>query len=76
MITIKKGEHKLICTAKTYEEQFKPLGYRIASDKKEAAKKVASSLDNQEDKVKEEKELTEKYKLTTTKKTKTSKKGK
>jgi len=74
MITIEKGEHKLICTAKTYEEQFKPLGYRIASDTKEATKKVASSLDNQEKK-KEEKELTEKYKLET-KKTKTSKKGK
>ena len=74
MITIEKGEHKLICTAKTYEEQFKPLGYQIASDEKEATKKVASSLDNQEKK-KEEKELTEKYKLET-KKTKTSKKGK
>lgn len=73
MITIEKGEHKLTCTTRTYEEQFKQLGYRIASDKKEATKKVASSLDNQE-KNKEE-ELTEKYGLET-KKTKTSKKGK
>lgn len=75
MITIQKGEHKLICTEKTYEEQFKPLGYQIASDKKEATKKVASSLDNQETKNKEDNELTEKYGLTN-RKTKTSKKGK
>ena len=74
MITIEKGEHKLVCTQKTYEEQFKSLGYQIASEKKEATKKVASSLDNREDKVKEEEELTKKYGLN--KKTKTSKKGK
>ena len=75
MITIQKGEHKLVCSEQTYENQFKSLGYQIASEKKEATKKVVSSLDNQEKNNKEDNELTEKYGLTT-KRTRTSKKGK
>jgi len=42
MITIVKGSSKLIVTKGTFEEQYKQLGYQIASDKKEATKKVAS----------------------------------
>ncbi len=67
MITIKKDGHTVICTHKTYEEQFKNLGYQIASEDKEATEKVASLIDNKEEKIEEKK---------TTKKTKTSKKGK
>lgn len=53
MITIVKGSSKLIVTKGTFEEQYKQLGYQIASDKKEATKKVASfekeeKEDNQE----------------------------
>lgn len=68
MITVFKGNEKIICTEKTYEEQLKHLGYQIASDKKEATEKVAS-FENEE--IKEEvknqdddyEEISEKYKV-------------
>lgn len=58
MITIIKGEQKIICTQKTYEEQYKDLGYQIASEKKEATKEVASIL-KEEKKDKNSKIITE-----------------
>lgn len=54
MITIVKGNEKIVCSYKTYEDQYKQLGYLLASEeKKEATKEVASSLKekNEEDKV-------------------------
>lgn len=79
MITIVKGSSKLVVTKGTYEEQYKKLGYSIASDKKEATKKVASSdnikvnkeenLDKLIEKDNQEKEnLSEKYGFIKTKK--------
>lgn len=68
MITIVKGNDKIVCTKGTFEEQYKILGYQIASEKKEAAEKVAS-FENKEEENKEEKavnfeeELTEKYQI-------------
>lgn len=78
MITIVKGSSKLIVTKGTFEEQYKHLGYQIASEKKEAAKDVASILkeENQEktlkdisEKTDEEEKINKKYGLN-------SKKGK
>ena len=63
MITIIRGNEKIVCTQKTYEEQYKDLGYQIASKEKEAAQKVASvsvKEEIKEDVVKEEKEEKEK----------------
>ena len=74
MITIKRGTDKIVCTKRTFEEQYKILGYQIASEEKEATEKVAS-FDKEEDKKKEEieiekaleenleEELEEKYKI-------------
>lgn len=68
MITIVKGNDKIVCTKGTFEEQYKILGYQIASEKKEAAEEVAS-FENKEEENKEEKavnfeeELTEKYQI-------------
>lgn len=92
MITIVKGSSKLVVTRGTYEEQFKALGYRIASNNEEATKKVASFVeeekkDNQnnvektlEDLSKEDKneneDLSDKYGLKLNKKTTTGKRGK
>ena len=62
MITIIKDNSKLIVSQQTFEEQYKNLGYQIASDKKEAAKPVASTSikeDIKEDN--EEKKINEKY---------------
>ena len=74
MITIvdKTGKDKIVCTKGTFEEQYKILGYRIASEKKEATKEVAS-IDKQEKEVEktEEEKISEKYVTG-----KTSKKGK
>lgn len=51
MVTIVKGNEKIICTKGTFEEQYRPLGYRLASEnKKEATKKVASSFEEKEEK--------------------------
>lgn len=47
MITIVKGKEKIVCSYKTYEEQFKQLGYLPASEpKKEAKEEVASSFES------------------------------
>lgn len=79
MVTIVKGNQKIVCTKGTFEEQYKQLGYRLASeDKKEATKEVASSFEKKEDKTddidSEKEELSTKYGLKSKKST-TSKKG-
>jgi hypothetical protein len=79
MVTIVKGNEKIICTRGTYEEQYKHLGYRLASkDEKEATNKVASSFEKSEkeanDDEAENDELTSKYGLKSSKKSTTSKK--
>jgi hypothetical protein len=79
MITIvdKTGKDKIVCTKGTFEEQYKVLGYRIASNEKEATKEVAS-IDKQDKKIEktdvektDEEKISEKY-ITG----KTTKKGK
>lgn len=76
MVTIVKGKEKIVCTKGLFEEQYKTLGYQIASEKKEATKKVASILkeENQEKTLKditkeaeEENKINEKYGLKTKK---------
>lgn len=67
MITIvsKDGKNKIVCSKGTFEEQYKILGYQIASEKKEATKEVASIV-NKEEKVKadeNEEKINEKYGL-------------
>ena len=79
MITIVKGDNKIICTRDTYEEQYKDLGYRVASEKeKEATKEVASSFEKIEKEANDDEvendELTSKYGLKSSKKSTTSKK--
>lgn len=83
MITVVKGDSKLTVTMGTFEEQLKPLGYRIASEDKGATKKVAPLLKDKEEKTsilfdnQEEENLNEKFGLTNKEeKTSTSKKGK
>lgn len=75
MITIVKGNDKIVCTKGTFEEQYKILGYQIASEKKEATEKVASIVNKEEKKeeldTKEEEKINEKYGLK-----RTAKKGK
>lgn len=74
MITIvdKEGKNKIVCTKGIFEEQYKILGYRIASEKEEATKKVASIVKKEEIKQdNEEEKINEKYGLK-----KTEKKGK
>ena len=72
MITIVKGNDKIVCTKGTFEEQYKILGYQIASEKKEATEKVASFENKEEENKEEEKavnfeeELTEKYQINKT----------
>ena len=78
MVTIVKGNQKIVCTKGTFEEQYKQLGYRLASkDEKEATDKVASSFKKVEkeanDDEAEKDELTSKYGLKSKKST-TSKK--
>ena len=70
MVTIVKGNEKIICTKGTFEEQYRPLGYRLASEnKKEATKKVASSFEEKE-------ELSAKYGLKSKKSTANKKEDK
>lgn len=83
MITVVKGNSKLVITKGAYEEQYKKLGYQIASEKKGAAKEVAPLLEEKKEETKttfdnqEEKNLNEKFGLTNKEgKTSTSKKGK
>lgn len=81
MITIVKGNDKIVCSYDTYDTQYKNLGYRLASDdKKEAEKQTASSFEKKVEKLEkeedEEKKLSEKYGLkrkSTTKKEKEDK---
>ena len=54
MITIVRGSSKLVVTRGAYEEQYKKLGYQIASENKGAAKKVAPLLEKKEEKQVEE----------------------
>ena len=64
MITVFRGNEKIICTEKTYEEQLKHLGQQIASEKKEA-KETLASFDKKEEKNEdvEYEKISEKYKL-------------
>ena len=83
MITIVKGNEKIVCTKGIFEEQYKSLGYQIASKNKEATNKVASSVlkeeaNNEEktlkdlqEEIKSEEKISEKYGLK-----KNTKKGK
>ena len=63
MITIIKGEERIVCTKNTFEEQYKPLGYQIASKKKEATKQVASIIKEENKENQEKEKINEKYKL-------------
>ena len=72
MVTIVKGKEKIVCTKGLFEEQYKHLGYQIASEKKEVTNKVASIIEeeNQEKTLKdinkeseEENKINEKYGL-------------
>lgn len=75
MITIVRGNDKIVCSKGTFEEQYKILGYQIASEKKEATEKVASVVNKEEKKKNtennDEEKINEKYGLK-----KTTKKGK
>lgn len=64
MITVFRGNEKIVCTKNTYEEQLKHLGYQIASEKKEA-KETLASFDKKEEKNEdvEYEKISEKYKL-------------
>lgn len=78
MITIVKGNEKIVCTYGMFENQFKNLGYRLASEnKKEAEVKPASSLKAEVVKDEEDAEkdkISTKYGLKTSKKSTTTKK--
>ena len=87
MITIIKGKEKIVCTYGTFQEQYKQLGYQIASNKEEATPNVASFIEekdnqkveeNKKDEELENEKIMEKYGLNkkTKTKTKTTKKGK
>lgn len=64
MITVFRGNEKIVCTKSTYEDQLKHLGYQIASEKKEA-KETLASFDKKEEKNEdvEYEKISEKYKL-------------
>ena len=79
MITIVKGNDKIVCSYDTYDTQYRNLGYRLASDeKKEAEKQTASSFEEKVEKLEKEEDekekLSEKYGLK--KKSTTAKKEK
>lgn len=57
MITIEKGNHKIICTKLAYEYQYKPLGYQIASEKKRGAVEEKQPLSLKEKTEKTEKKV-------------------
>lgn len=68
MITVFRGNEKIVCTKNTYEEQLKHLGYQIASRKEEAIEEIASF--KQEENIKKEdkqddeyEKISEKYKI-------------
>ena len=60
MVTIVKGKEKIVCTKGLFEEQYKNLGYQIASEKKEATKTVASILKEEENQEKTLKDISKK----------------
>lgn len=55
MITIAKGNERIVCSYKTYDEQFRQLGYEPVADKKTAEKKAAVKVTDKkvEEKVEE-----------------------
>lgn len=72
MITIVKGKEKIVCSYKTYDEQFKQLGYVPVSDEKKTNTKVAEKISKEEIKeeakeviVEPKKEVTEEEKIGT-----------
>ena len=72
MITIVKGKEKIKCSYKTYDEQFRQLGYVPASEEKKEVAKVTEKVLKPEIKVETEpkvetteKEVTEEEKIGT-----------
>ena len=69
MITIVKGNNRIVCSYKTYEDQFKQLGYVPVSETKKATVKkvepvVTAKIEQTEEKVAEpEKEVTDEEKI-------------
>lgn len=50
MITIAKGKEKIKCSYKTYEEQFKQLGYLPISEEKKVTAKIEQTVEKEEPK--------------------------
>ena len=72
MITIVKGKEKIKCSYKTYDEQFRQLGYVPASEEKKEVAKVTEKVLKPEIKVETEpkvetteKDVTEEEKIGT-----------
>lgn len=70
MITIVKGKEKIVCSYKTYDEQFRQLGYVPVSEGKKEVAKVTEKVLKPEVKVEAEpktetveKEVTEEEKI-------------
>lgn len=70
MITIVKGKEKIVCSYKTYDEQFRQLGYVPVSEEKKEVAKVTEKVLKPEVKVEAEpktetveKEVTEEEKI-------------
>ena len=53
MITVEKGNFKIVVTEKTFKEQLKPLGYRIASKENKGATDEVAPFVEKEDKIQE-----------------------
>lgn len=70
MITIVKGKEKIVCSYKTYDEQFRQLGYVPVPEEKKEVAKVTEKVLKPEVKVEAEpktetveKEVTEEEKI-------------
>lgn len=70
MITIVKGKEKIVCSYKTYDEQFRQLGYVPVPEEKKEVAKVTEKVLKSEVKVEAEpktetveKEVTEEEKI-------------
>lgn len=66
MITIVKGKSKLLVSKGTFEEQYKALGYQIASNDKGATDEVApivkeKEIEDKQEKVEEQEKISQKY---------------
>lgn len=63
MITIIKGKEKITCSYRTYDEQFRQLGYVPVADEKKPAVKVAETVLTEEAKepANEEEKIGSKY---------------